>query len=205
MTKHTLTGVVRHEIEVRKSRFLALAAPAATPEAALAWLAEVADADATHNCWAYRIGQNYRFSDDGEPGGSAGRPILAAIEGQGFDQVLAVVTRWYGGTKLGVGGLVRAYGGVVAECLRTAPRLPLIERIAASVDCGFEHVDLVHQLLGAHAGEKTGERYSSDGLHLELLLPRDQADALALALRDATRGQARLRQARPHQARSHPE
>src|SRR3546814_18000784 len=76
--------------------------------------------DATHNCWAWRIGDDYRSNDDGEPAGTAGRPILAAIDGQGMDRVVVVVTRWFGGIKLGAGGLVRAYGGTAAECLRRA-------------------------------------------------------------------------------------
>ena len=105
---HTLAGPATFELEAKRSRFLARAAPVESPEAALAFLHEVADPQATHNCWAYRIGADYRSSDDGEPGGSAGRPILAAIEGQGVDQVMVVVTRWYGGIKLGAGGLVRA-------------------------------------------------------------------------------------------------
>ncbi len=73
----------------------------------MAFLQQVAVTDATHNCWAYRHGQDYRSSDDGEPAGTAGRPILAAIDGQGFDRVMVVVTRWFG-IKLGAGGLVRA-------------------------------------------------------------------------------------------------
>ena len=108
MSLDTLPHAVRHEIEVKHSRFLAIAGPATTPEAALAFIAAVGTADATHNCWAYRIGGLYRSSDDGEPAGTAGRPILAAIDGQGFDQVAVVVTRWYGGIKLGAGGLGRA-------------------------------------------------------------------------------------------------
>ena len=97
MSRQTLAAPARHALEVKKSRFLALATPVDSPERALAWLREVADRDATHNCWAYRISQSYRSSDDGEPGGTAGRPILAAIEGQDLDQVMVVVTRWYGG------------------------------------------------------------------------------------------------------------
>ena len=104
----TLDAEATYTLEVKHSRFLVHAAPVATPAAALAYLASVADPAATHNCWAWRIGQEYRSSDDGEPSGTAGRPILAAIDGQGFDQVMAVVTRWYGGIKLGAGGLVRA-------------------------------------------------------------------------------------------------
>ena len=122
----TLAAAATHILEVKHSRFIAQVAPADSPEAALGFLARVADPGATHNCWAYRIGAEYRSSDDGEPSGTAGRPILAASEGQGYDQVMAVVTRWYGGIKLGAGGLVRAYGGAAAECLRRAERRPLI-------------------------------------------------------------------------------
>ena len=97
----TLAGRASHLLEVKHSRFLAQAAPVATPDDALAFLREIAVPDATHNCWAYRIGGEYRSSDDGEPAGTAGRPILAAIDGQGFDREMVVVTRWYGGVHLG--------------------------------------------------------------------------------------------------------
>src|SRR6202012_2980677 len=119
---HTLVTIARHSEDIRKSRFLAQAAPVETPQQALAYVQAVSDAGATHNCWAYRIGQEYRFNDDGEPGGTAGRPILQAIEGQGIDRVVVVVTRWYGGIKLGAGGLARAYGGTAAEGMRLAER-----------------------------------------------------------------------------------
>ena len=92
--------------EVKKSIFVANAANIAVPDAALDFVAAVSDRGATHNCWAYRIGQQYRFNDDGEPGGTAGRPILQAIDGQLMDRTVVVVTRWYGGIKLGAGGLV---------------------------------------------------------------------------------------------------
>ena len=124
------------------------------PTAALAFLAQVADPDATHNCWAYRIGGEYRSSDDGEPAGTAGRPILAAIDGQGFDQVMVVVTRWYGGIKLGAGGLVRAYGGAAAECLRTAPRQPLVAMATLELQAGFDDIGAVHAALAQHGAEK---------------------------------------------------
>ena len=91
------------------------------------------DPEATHNCWAYKIGQEYRFNDDGEPGGTAGRPILQAIEGQGMDRVAVLVVRWFGGVKLGAGGLVRAYGGCAANCGRAnGPRSSIWPRWAAS-------------------------------------------------------------------------
>jgi uncharacterized YigZ family protein len=193
----TLAGPARFELEVKKSRFLVQAAPVDTPEAALEFLAASADRAATHNCWAYRIGQNYRFSDDGEPAGTAGRPILAAIDGQGLDRVIAVVTRWYGGIKLGAGGLVRAYGGSAAECLRQAERRDLVELIDAEMRCAFAHSGTAHALLAQFEASKLAERFDTDGLLLSLRLPAQHLDALRVALRDATRGQATLETASP--------
>ena len=188
----TLAAPATHVLEVKHSRFVAYAAPATTPEAGLAFLAEVTDADATHNCWAYRIGGEYRSSDDGEPAGTAGRPILAAIDGQGFDQVMLVVTRWYGGIKLGAGGLVRAYGGAAAECLRTASRRPLIEMRELELHADFDDIGLLHAAIAAHGADKFDERFDADGLHLRLRLPADRADGLRTQLRDATRDRIRF-------------
>lgn len=189
----TLAGPATHELEAKRSRFLARAVPVETADEALAWLAQVADPQATHNCWAYRIGAAYRSSDDGEPGGSAGRPILAAIEGQGLDRVMVVVTRWYGGTNLGVGGLVRAYGGAAAECLRTAARRPIVAWTEAELACDFAHSGAVHGLLDALGGVKVAEGFEPEGLRLHLRIPAASYDALAARLRDLSRGGARLR------------
>jgi uncharacterized YigZ family protein len=192
MTAHTLVAPARTEIVVKKSRFLAQAAPVETPAQALAWLDDIADRDATHNCWAYRIGSAYRFSDDGEPGGTAGRPILSAIEGQGIDLVMVVVTRWYGGINLGAGGLVRAYGGTAAECLRTAARRELIETVEAELACDFALSGAVHGLLAGCEGEKLAEAFDEHGLRLRLRLPAAMYAVLAERLRDASRGSATL-------------
>ena len=192
MARETLAGPARYALEAKKSRFLAHACAVDTPEAALSWLEKVSDAAATHNCWAYRIGAEYRSSDDGEPGGSAGRPILAAIEGQGMDHVVVVVTRWYGGTNLGVGGLVRAYGGAAAECLRTAPRRELVDWREASLACDFALAGAVHGLLEATGAQKLDESFDEHGLHLRLRLPASSYPALADRLRDLSRGAARL-------------
>jgi uncharacterized YigZ family protein len=189
---HTLAARAAHTLEVKHSRFIVHTAPVASPEAALAFLAEVADTAATHNCWAYRIGAQYRFSDDGEPAGTAGRPILAAIDGQGYDQVMAVVTRWYGGIKLGAGGLVRAYGGATAECLRVAPKRQLIAYGELTIAYPFEMTGAVHATLGALGVEKLGEDYLADGVSMRLRLPADRLDALKIQLRDATRDRVRF-------------
>jgi uncharacterized YigZ family protein len=189
---HTLDAEATHALEVKHSRFLVHAAPVATPADALAYLASVADPAATHNCWAWRIGQDYRSSDDGEPAGTAGRPILAAIDGQGFDQVVAVVTRWYGGIKLGAGGLVRAYGGAAAECLRTAPRRALVALREVDVVAGFADIGALHAALAAHGAEKLDEHFTADGVRLRLQLPAGRVDALKAHLRDATRDRVQM-------------
>ena len=188
----TLATPVSHSLEIKHSRFIAHAAPIQNAAAALEFLQQVAVADATHNCWAYRYGNDYRSSDDGEPSGTAGRPILAAIDGQGFDRVMVVVTRWYGGIKLGAGGLVRAYGGTAAECLRLAPRLPLIAMAELDVQAGFEDLGPLHAALGANLAEKVDEAFTADGVNLHLRLPADQVEPLKNRLRDATRDRVRI-------------
>lgn len=193
----TLATTATHLLEVKHSRFIAQAAPATSPQAALAFLAQVADPDATHNCWAYRIGAEYRSSDDGEPASTAGRPILAAIEGQGYDQVVVVVTRWYGGIKLGAGGLVRAYGGAAAECLRTAERRLLVEMRELRFGCAFDDLGSVHAALPAFAAEKLAEDFDETGAVLRIGLPADRVDALKTHLRDATRNRVRFAESDP--------
>lgn len=188
----TLATAVSHSLEIKHSRFVAHAAPIGSAEDALAFLQQVAVPDATHNCWAYRHGNEYRSSDDGEPAGTAGRPILAAIDGQGFDRVMVVVIRWYGGIKLGAGGLVRAYGGTAAECLRTAPRLPLVALSELTVQAAFEDLGALHAALAAHLAEKLDETFTASGVELHVRLPADQADPLKTRLRDATRDRIRV-------------
>lgn len=183
----TLAAEHRHEVEIKKSRFIAVVFRAQNIEEAFAGFARVWQAKATHNCWAYRIGELYRFSDDGEPGGTAGRPILAAIEGQGLDQVMAVVIRYYGGIKLGAGGLVRAYGGAVLECLRQAPRLEITPKVVCSVAVPFDLTGSVYQLLERQGVTRLGEEYSATGATLMLQLDEVDFESFSKALRDATK------------------
>jgi len=110
-----LVGVESSDQEIKKSRFRAIAAPVADEAAAKAFVASYSDPLASHNCFAWRIGQAYRFHDAGEPSGTAGKPILAAIDGQALDHVAVLVIRWFGGILLGSGGLIRAYGGGICR------------------------------------------------------------------------------------------
>lgn len=191
-TLHTLTAPATHVIEIRHSRFLAQALPADSADAAQAALAALSDSAATHNCWAWRVGDQYRSSDDGEPAGTAGRPILAAIDGQAYDQVLVVVTRWYGGIKLGAGGLVRAYGGSAAECLRRADKRPLIAYAELEFACPFAHLGDAHAALNATGASKSAETFDADGVTLRVQVPVDRVDDLKTRLRDATRDRVRF-------------
>src|SRR5690606_41827717 len=113
----TLAAPCEYQETIRKSRFLTKAAPVASPEEAQAFIQAVSDNTATHNCWAWKIGNRYRFSDDGEPGGTAGRPTLVAIEGQDGDRVVVEVPRRVGGNQLVIVGLARYYVGSVCRGL----------------------------------------------------------------------------------------
>jgi len=187
---HTLAGPCQHLEEIKKSRFLARAAPVDTPEQALAFVRQVGDPAATHNCWAYRIGQDYRFNDDGEPGGTAGRPILQAIEGQGIDRAVVVVTRWYGGIKLGAGGLVRAYGGTAAECLRLAERVAIVAMARLGLHCEFAELALLKARLKEGEAQVEEERFGADGVELVLRLPESRVAETQARIVDITRGRA---------------
>jgi uncharacterized YigZ family protein len=184
----TLERPASHQEEIRKSRFLANAAPVSDAVQALDFVQRVGDLTATHNCWAYRIGQEYRFNDDGEPGGTAGRPILQAIEGQSCDRVVVVVTRWFGGTKLGAGGLVRAYGGTAAECLRRADRVPLVAMARLALHCDFAELALFKARLREMDANIDTEAFDANGAQLTVSLPADRVAEAQLRVSDLSRG-----------------
>jgi len=153
-------------------------------------LLEHADPAATHNCWAYRIGQNYRFNDDGEPSGTAGKPMLAALDGSGFDHIGALVIRHYGGVKLGTGGLARAYGGTIARLLQQAPHAihqPLAE-IQLRVD--FQYSQMVFQLIGQINGQVIEQNFDARGTVFQVSLPADQQQAFVSDIENLTKGSA---------------
>ena len=189
-TLSTLVQRSRHQQEIKKSRFLAIAEPVTSGEQALAFLREVTEPTATHNCWAYRIGEDYRFNDDGEPGGTAGRPILQAIEGQQMDGVAVVVTRWYGGIKLGAGGLVRAYGGTAAECLRQAERVPIVAMTRLGVHVEFAELAQLKARLKDLQAEVDNEQFGADGVDLQLQLPDSRVDEAFQLISDISRGRS---------------
>ncbi len=200
----TLTGIARYEELVKKSRFLALAAPVQSAEEALAFFAEHHVPDATHNCWAYRVGQEYRFNDDGEPGGTAGRPILQAIDGQQCDRVAVLVIRWFGGIKLGSGGLVRAYGGVAAQCLRLAERVEIVQEALLECRCPFADVALLQSRFPAYGARVVEASFDGNGALWTLAVPEANAAETAAAFVDITRGRATCSVQQPSRHESSP-
>ena len=183
-----------HELseEIKKSRFICRASPVASVESALDYLQRVSDARATHNCWAYRVGQQVRFSDDGEPGGTAGRPMLGAVEKQEVDRVVVVVTRHFGGIKLGAGGLARAYGGVVARCLQQAPRQELLTLVTRLVRVPFSHMGAVRAAADRLGAAVISEQFDPRGALYMVQVEEALEQELGQALADATAGVVRL-------------
>ncbi|MBP2299749.1 IMPACT family protein [Azospirillum picis] len=189
----TLKTAERFEQEIKKSRFLASAGPVGSEEDARRFITACSSLEAGHNCWAFRIGGIYRFNDDGEPGGTAGRPILQAIDGQDLDRVAVVVSRWFGGVLLGAGGLMRAYGGTAAACLRSAERQPIIAYVSLSVTCRFADEARIRTGLATYpdALVETGG-FTAEGVRLQVKLPSNRTDDFIRMVTDISRGQAEV-------------
>ncbi len=188
----TLSALCEYREEIRKSRFIALAAPVNSPAEAVAFLQQHSDRAASHNCWAWKCGAQYRFSDDGEPSGTAGRPILAALENQLCDHVAVLVIRWYGGIQLGTGGLARAYGGCAAKCLQAGARVPLVARVQARCYIPFAELARVQARLLGMGVLLEQETFDAEGACLHLALPAEQVPELSAWLLSIGRGQIQL-------------
>lgn len=188
----TITRLICYEEDIKKSRFQALAVPVENEQAVKDFLEENRDLSTTHQCWAWKIGHNVRFNDDGEPSGTAGRPILATIEGNELTNVLVLVNRWYGGIKLGTGGLVRAYGETAGQCLLLAEKIELIEKKKVSFQCQFNEWAIFQYELNQLQIEYT-EEYTAEGVHVIALLQVHQIQPLAMKIQDVTRGREQLK------------
>lgn len=188
----TLAYPVQFEEEIKKSRFHAMAVPVDSEQAVKDFLEENKDPTTTHQCWAWKIGHQVRFNDDGEPSGTAGRPILATIEGNELTNVLVLVNRWYGGIKLGTGGLVRAYGGCAGQCLKLAEKIELILKKQVAFHCHFnEWAILQYELTQQQIDYQ--EHYEADGVRIEALIQLHQIEPFALKIQDITRGRESLK------------
>lgn len=153
---YTIENPASAEIKIKSSRFIANASPAANKETAMNVLEEVRARfhDASHNCFAYKIGKagnTFRYADDGEPTGTAGKPILFAINKFNVSDIVIVVTRYFGGTRLGVGGLARAYNQSANEVLSQCTIKPVYITTSIRVFCTYEDIDSIKKLISAEA------------------------------------------------------
>lgn len=185
----TLEKPATYEEAIKKSRFIGHAASVTSQAESLDFYESVIDPQATHNCWAWRINFQVRSSDDGEPSGTAGRPMLNVLERRGLENVMVVVTRYFGGIKLGVGGLVRAYSGTTAKCLDRAGVVELFPMSEYTIKTGFEWSSSLHGLLEQFSAEKLEETYDHDGVILKIRCRESDYGKLASGLRDSCRGQ----------------
>ena len=188
----TLENEIYFEEDIKKSRFQAIAAPVENEQAAKDFLELHKDISTTHQCWAWKVGHTVRFNDDGEPSGTAGRPILAVIEGNDLTNVIVLVNRWYGGVKLGTGGLVRAYGGCAGQCLIQAEKIELIEKKIVRFKCLFNEWSIFEYEL-KHQNIEFQEAYTSEGVEVTAKLQIHQISGLELKIQDVTRGREQLK------------
>lgn len=185
---YTLANPTELTEEIKKSRFIVNAAPIINAEQATQFIDSISDPNATHNCWAWKIGQKYRFNDDGEPTSTAGRPILSAIEGQDCDQVVVVVTRYFGGIKLGTGGLIRAYGGSASHCLQQAELIELIARTTLEFHCYYNEWPIIENRLKELDAIIEQQNFDAEGVTVGIAITQDNLLTLKKNISDITRG-----------------
>jgi uncharacterized YigZ family protein len=181
---------VHSELLIKKSRFIGCVQPIEGRAAALAVVARLKaeHPDAAHVCWALLAGGQSAANDDGEPGGTAGRPMLEVLRHQDLEGVLATVVRYFGGVKLGAGGLVRAYTDCVAQALLGAPKVPLQRSLSLCCAVPYALEGLVRRELQLASAE-LGEVRHGDRVELEFSLPEHAAESLRARLNEAGQGQ----------------
>lgn len=189
-----------HEIVEKKSRFLAAIRPVLSEEEAVSFIAERKKKywDASHSCSAFLIGEQNelaRASDDGEPSQTAGRPMLDVLLGEEIHNVCAVVTRYFGGTLLGTGGLVRAYSSAVRECLKRCKVIESCPGVELFVGTDYASLGKIQYIAGEMGISILDTKYS-DAVQLTLLVPKDQDDSLRSMLVEHTGGRCTIEERR---------
>jgi uncharacterized YigZ family protein len=198
VTKRYPIPAESHRVEetIRRSRFITTVGHSPTVEDARAFVARIREefSDATHNCWAFVVGppgdsSTVGCSDAGEPHGTAGRPMLAVLLGSGIGDVVAVTTRYYGGTKLGRGGLARAYSGGVRAALEGCPLAESVATETLTVIADYPGLTALKRLFPRFEAEVLEETFGAR-VTLEIRLPEEHVDSFRVALADLSRGQA---------------
>lgn len=181
---------------ISRSRFITTVAPAPSVGDAMDFINRMKAEfpDATHNCWAYLVGPpgssaRIGMSDDGEPHGTAGKPMLGMLLHGGIGDTAAVVTRYFGGTKLGTGGLVRAYGGCVQRALQAMTRSERVERVNLVVRMAYPDLEAVRGLAAEYEAIILDQSFGAD-VALNIMAPVEGQERLVAAILDGTRGRA---------------
>ncbi|HBV40498.1 MAG TPA: IMPACT family protein [Erwinia sp.] len=184
--------------EIKKSRFITLLAHTEGVEAARAFVQQVKNEHSTarHHCWAWVAGapddsQQLGFSDDGEPSGTAGKPMLAQLMGSGVGEITAVVVRYYGGIQLGTGGLVKAYGGGVQQALKLLPRLRKVPMLTFTLACDYAQLAEIERMVARFHGQVLHSEFLQC-VSLTLALPHAQVAGFTRNLTDLSRGALHL-------------
>jgi uncharacterized YigZ family protein len=193
---YTLALPCHSELVIRKSRFIGCVQPVADRAAAQAVVNTLRDGHpgAAHVCWALMAGGQSAANDDGEPGGTAGRPMLEVLRHHELESVLATVVRYFGGVKLGAGGLVRAYTDCVAQALSDAVRVELVRQRPLRCAVSYALEGLVRREIAAAGATLMDVRHESM-VHFEFAIPEPAADAFTARLDDATQGRVAWLQA----------
>ncbi|HNW59392.1 MAG TPA: YigZ family protein [bacterium] len=195
----TIAGAAEAALKIKGSRFLAFAAPVAERAEAEAFVDELRRRyfDATHHCFAWRLGsgpgEHSRFADDGEPSGTAGKPILQVITGRELTNLIVVVVRYFGGTKLGTGGLVRAYAESAALVLEGAPVEKIWHTQSLAFAVGYDHLNAVMKLIERHAAAIEEADYGEE-VSMRLGLRLQEAEPFRTAAVDLTHGTIRWKE-----------
>ena len=183
----TVSGESVGEYSEKRSRFIATLRHTETEEQAAAFLAEMRSKywDARHNCYAYSMsgGTLKRFSDDGEPHGTAGKPILDIIDGSGLTDIMIVVTRYFGGVLLGTGGLVRAYSAAAREAVANANRVKMTPCTVYKASCGYSELERLTKLIGDCGGSLENTVYT-ENVELEFYLENSCCEDFLLKLKE---------------------
>ena len=189
MPTYTLQSTVTVELDIRKSRFIGIVMPVADRDAAMALLEQLRAENpaATHVCWALLAGGQSGMSDDGEPSGTAGRPMLEVLRHHDLDGVLAAVIRYYGGIKLGAGGLVRAYTDAVASAMQIAERVERIAYTEFAIEVDYADETRVRHWLDQQGYALAGSEYGMKA-RLMMRLPASAEAGAREQLRDVTHG-----------------
>ncbi|MDN4629080.1 IMPACT family protein [Erwinia sp. DT-104] len=184
--------------EIKKSRFITLLAHTEGVEAARAFVQQVKGEHpaARHHCWAWVAGapddsQQLGFSDDGEPSGTAGKPMLAQLMGSGVGEITAVVVRYYGGIQLGTGGLVKAYGGGVQQALKLLPRARKVPMLTFTLVCDYAQLAEIERMVARFNGQLLHSEFLQR-ISLTLALPHAQVAGFTRNLTDFSRGALHL-------------